>query len=56
MAPMIFAKAILDKKPINVFNNGDMFRDFTYIDDVIETMFRLIDKPARKDHTIVMRV
>ena len=49
MAPMIFAKAILDKKPLNIFNNGDMFRDFTYIDDVIETMFRLIDKPARKD-------
>ncbi|MDC2991017.1 GDP-mannose 4,6-dehydratase [Prochlorococcus sp. AH-736-F23] len=49
MAPMIFAKAILDKQPINVFNNGDMFRDFTYIDDVIETMFRLIDKPARKN-------
>ena len=49
MAPMIFAKAILDKKPINVFNNGDMYRDFTYIDDVIETMFRLIDKPATKN-------
>ena len=49
MAPMIFAKAILDKKPINIFNNGDMYRDFTYIGDVIENMFRLIDKPARKN-------
>ena len=49
MAPIIFAKAIVEKKPINIFNNGDMYRDFTYIDDVIETMFRLIDKPARKN-------
>ena len=34
MAPMIFAKSILSQKPIDVFNNGDMFRDFTYIDDI----------------------
>ncbi len=49
MAPMIFAKAILDKKPIHVFNNGDMYRDFTYIDDVTETLIRLIDKPPKKN-------
>ena len=49
MAPMIFAKAILDKKPIHVFNNGDMYRDFTYIDDVTETLIRLINKPAKKN-------
>ena len=46
MAPMIFAKSIFEKTPIKVFNNGDMDRDFTYIDDVIEIIFRLIDKPA----------
>ncbi|GHB62907.1 NAD-dependent epimerase/dehydratase family protein [Persicitalea jodogahamensis] len=34
MAPMIFAKAILNHKPINVFNNGEMERDFTYVDDI----------------------
>ena len=46
MAPMIFTKAILEKKPLRIFNNGDMNRDFTYIDDVIEAILRLINKPA----------
>ena len=36
MAPMIFADAILKGKPINIFNNGNMKRDFTYIDDIVE--------------------
>ena len=36
MAPMIFAKAILKNEPINLFNNGVMIRDFTYIDDIVE--------------------
>ena len=40
MAPMIFADSILSNKTINIFNNGDMFRDFTYIDDVVEAIFR----------------
>ncbi len=40
MAPMIFADSILSSKTINIFNNGDMFRDFTYIDDVVEAIFR----------------
>ena len=42
MAPMIFIKNILNKQKIKVFNNGNMSRDFTYIDDVIEVLFRLI--------------
>ena len=46
MAPMIFTKAILDNHPIKIFNNGNMWRDFTYIDDVVNTLIRLIDKPA----------
>ena len=46
MAPMIFTKAIFSKKPIDVFNNGLMSRDFTYIDDVIEIIYRIIEKPA----------
>ena len=36
MAPMIFAKNITSKKPISIFNNGEMSRDFTFIDDIVE--------------------
>ena len=46
MALFLFTKAMLLGKPINVFNNGDMIRDFTYIDDVVEGMIRVLDKPA----------
>ena len=49
MAPMIFADAIFAKKPIKIFNNGDMFRDFTFIDDVIESVFRLIYISAKQN-------
>ena len=41
-----FTKAILSNKPISVFNNGNMIRDFTYVDDVVESITRLLDKPA----------
>ena len=47
MAPMIFSKSIISNEPITVFNNGNLSRDFTYIDDVIEIIIRLIDKPAQ---------
>ncbi len=40
MAPMIFADAMLKGKPINVFNHGEMSRDFTYIDDVIDAIYK----------------
>ena len=46
MALFLFTKKILNDEPINVFNNGDMIRDFTYIDDIVESLFRLKDKPA----------
>ena len=49
MAPMIFAKSILDQKPINVFNYGKMKRDFTYIDDIVEGVYRCCYKPAYID-------
>ena len=49
MAPMIFAKSILLGKKIKVFNNGNMMRDFTYIDDVIKAIMRCCDKPATPD-------
>lgn len=44
MAPMLFAKAISNGEPIKVFNNGDMRRDFTYIDDIVEGTIKVLDK------------
>lgn len=46
MALFLFAHAILNDKPINVFNHGKMIRDFTYVDDIVESITRLIPKPA----------
>tara|TARA_Y100000589_G_scaffold332162_1_gene389862 strand:+ start:3001 stop:4035 length:1035 start_codon:yes stop_codon:yes gene_type:complete len=46
MAPMIFTEAIFQEKEIKVFNKGNMSRDFTYIDDVINPIILLIKKPA----------
>jgi UDP-glucuronate 4-epimerase len=43
MALFLFTRAILEGRPIDVFNNGDMERDFTYIDDIIEGVYRIID-------------
>jgi len=45
MALFLFTRAILADEPINVFNNGEMERDFTYIDDIVEGVFRLLDHP-----------
>jgi UDP-glucuronate 4-epimerase len=50
MAPMIFTKAIIEKKPIKIFNYGKMFRDFTYIDDVVFILLELIRRPAHADN------
>jgi UDP-glucuronate 4-epimerase len=46
MSPMLFARAIMDGRPIPVFNQGDMARDFTYIDDIAEGTLRVLDRPA----------
>ena len=45
MAYYLFTKAILSGEPINVFNNGEMKRDFTYIDDIVEGVQRIIEQP-----------
>ncbi len=45
MAPMIFAESIINNRPIPIFNNGKMIRDFTYIDDIVESIYRCINKP-----------
>ena len=49
MAYFSFTKNILEGKPIKVFNHGNMKRDFTYIDDIVEGIVRLIDKPPVSD-------
>ena len=46
MAAYLFAKAILDGKPITIFNNGDMRRDFTFIDDIVSGVVGVLDNPA----------
>ncbi len=47
MALFIFTKAILEGKPIEVYNQGKMRRDFTYVDDIVEGVIRTLDHPAR---------
>jgi UDP-glucuronate 4-epimerase len=46
MALFLFTRAMLDGRPIDIFNNGQMVRDFTYIDDIVEGVIRVVDKPA----------
>lgn len=52
MSPFIFARQILAGQPINLFNYGKHSRDFTYIDDIIEGILRVIDKPAKSNYQI----
>ncbi|MGB0931476.1 MAG: NAD-dependent epimerase [Chitinophagales bacterium] len=47
MALFLFTKAILEDEPINIFNHGNMKRDFTYIDDIVEGVIRVIDNPPK---------
>lgn len=47
MALFIFTKAILEGKPIDIYNHGKMKRDFTYVDDIVEGVIRVIDSPAK---------
>ena len=49
MAPMIFADSIINKKPLKIFNYGKMSRSFTFIDDVIIVLTKLIQKPSIPD-------
>jgi UDP-glucuronate 4-epimerase len=46
MSPMLFAKAIREGKPIKVFNFGKMRRDFTFIDDIVEGIKKIIELPT----------
>ena len=49
MALFLFTKAILAGRPLPVFNHGDMVRDFTYVDDIVEGVLRVVDHPASPD-------
>jgi UDP-glucuronate 4-epimerase len=49
MALFLFTKSILAGEPINVFNNGEMVRDFTFVDDIVEGVLRVCDHPATPD-------
>ena len=49
MALFLFTKAILEEKPIRVFNHGKMQRDFTYVDDIIEGVVRVMGRPPEPD-------
>jgi UDP-glucuronate 4-epimerase len=49
MALFLFTRAILEGRPIDVFNHGNMVRDFTYIDDIVEGVVRVVDRPAAAD-------
>ena len=49
-------KAIIEGKPIKIFNNGDMLRDFTYIDDIVQSLTLLLDKPAESHKTLTPKI
>jgi UDP-glucuronate 4-epimerase len=51
MALFLFTKAILEDQPIQLFNGGDMVRDFTYIDDIVEGVVRVLDRPSRPNQS-----
>ena len=51
MALFLFTKAILEGRPIDVFNYGDMQRDFTFVDDIVEGVIRVLDRPATADES-----
>lgn len=56
MAYFSFTKAILDGRPIDVFNHGQLQRDFTYIDDITEGVVRVLDRPATQEAGVPHRV
>lgn len=51
MALFLFTKAILEGRPIDVFNHGNMLRDFTYVDDIVEGVIRVLDRVAEPNPT-----
>jgi UDP-glucuronate 4-epimerase len=56
MAPILFAKAITEKKPINIYNQGNMYRDFTYIGDLVKSIFLLMDSHNIEDNNELYQI
>ena len=57
MAPMLFANAIIKGEPIKVFNNGNLSRDFTFIDDIVEGVVRVVEtEPSENTETKVYNI
>jgi UDP-glucuronate 4-epimerase len=52
MAAYLFAKAILEGRPITIFNNGDMRRDFTFVDDIVSGVVGVLDNPMADDGVV----
>lgn len=52
MMMWIFTKKILAGEPIPVFNHGDMYRDFTYVDDIVDGVIACVDNPPADDHNV----
>jgi UDP-glucuronate 4-epimerase len=51
MSPYLFTSAILEGRTIDVFNHGKMQRDFTFVDDIVEGVVRVLDNPARSNES-----
>ena len=55
MALFLFTRSILNEEPIQIFNHGDMSRDFTYIEDIVNGTISALDKsPSKNDKTIII--
>ena len=54
MAGLIFVESIINNKSIKIFNNGEMYRDFTYIDDIVEGIVRVNDKIPYKTINLII--
>jgi UDP-glucuronate 4-epimerase len=52
MAMWIFAKALFEGRPLTIFNNGDMRRDFTFIEDIVDGVLRCLDRPPADDGSV----
>jgi UDP-glucuronate 4-epimerase len=56
MAAFLFTRAILEGRPIQVFNGGRMMRDFTYVDDIIDGVLGVLDHPAREGEARIFNI
>ena len=56
MALFLFTKSILEGEPIKVFNHGEMIRDFTYIDDIVESIMRLLKSLLFKINLLILLI